>query len=122
MHSIAKILQDMGYEVHYASNFEHPVYPFSRQELETSGIVLHDLCIEKSPSRIKENLCALKDVVHILKTEQIECIHAHSPVGGMVGRLAGLILGHIRKEPMKPVSKWSLCESSVRLYPLPRVQ
>ena len=27
-----KIMQEMGYEIHYASNFHHPVYPFDEKK------------------------------------------------------------------------------------------
>ena len=36
-----KIMQDMGYEVHYASNFTKQVYSFDQQKLVDHGINLH---------------------------------------------------------------------------------
>ena len=42
-----KLIQHMGYEVHYASNFYHPVYYFDKKELEAKGIILHQIRSEE---------------------------------------------------------------------------
>ena len=66
------ILQEMGYEVHYASNFYNPVYEVNKTELRKKGIVLHQVGIQKSPVRLKANLKALFTVRTLIKKEKIE--------------------------------------------------
>lgn len=88
-----KLLQDQGYEIHYASNFDNPVYALERQDLEEMGIVLHPICIHKSPAHIMQNFRALRELYHILRTENFEVIHCHNPMGGVIARLAALLYG-----------------------------
>lgn len=88
-----KLLQEQGYEIHYASNFENPVYALERQDLEEMGIVLHPICIHKSPAHIRQNFRALREVYHILRDENFNVIHCHNPMGGVIARLAALLYG-----------------------------
>lgn len=84
-----KMLQDMGWKIHYASNFENPIYECDREYLEENGIVCHNISVQKSPFALKGNYRALKEVLHIIKEEKIRALHCHNPVGGVIGRLAG---------------------------------
>lgn len=36
-----KILQNMGYQIHYASNFNNPHYGSDNHRLEGTGIICH---------------------------------------------------------------------------------
>ena len=61
------LLQEMGYEVHYASNFNRPVYDFDKELFQQWGIITHPLFIEKSPVHVINSnfayrfyLCTLK--------------------------------------------------------------
>lgn len=83
-----KILQEMGYTVHYASDFENPVYHMNQKELEKMGLVLHHIDIRKSPLEIAKNKKALIQLMNIMDQEQIQLVHCHNPMGGVVGRLA----------------------------------
>ena len=38
-----RILQELGYEVHYAANLEHPNYSLAKDCLEGMGIRLHQI-------------------------------------------------------------------------------
>ncbi|MCC8152601.1 MAG: glycosyltransferase [Lachnospiraceae bacterium] len=84
------ILQDMGYEVHYASNCNVPKYRFDAEELAHLGIRVHSVPMEKSPARLRRNALAVRRVEQIIRAEGITLIHCHTPVGGLVGRLAGM--------------------------------
>ena len=53
-----KILKQLGYQVHYASNFVNPVYAINPDELTAQGIVLHQVDIHKSPLHLVENIKA----------------------------------------------------------------
>lgn len=83
-----RILQDLGYEIHYAANTHEKVYDFEPEELKKRRITMHHIPIAKSPFRIKENREALKQLERLIRREQIQLIHCHTPVGGLLGRLA----------------------------------
>lgn len=83
-----KILQQQGYQVHYATNFGVPVYDVKDETLRNMGIVLHHISIEKSPFRLRKNIWALRELVRIIDREKIDVIHCHNPNGGVLGRLA----------------------------------
>ncbi|MBQ7775139.1 MAG: glycosyltransferase family 4 protein [Lachnospiraceae bacterium] len=87
------LLLDKGCEIHYASNFNNPVYDFDQKMLKDMGIVLHPICIHKSPVQLGENLKALKEICNIIRSENIEAIHCHNPMGGVLARLAALRCG-----------------------------
>lgn len=88
-----KILMEQGYEVHYASNFANPVYELDTESLEKTGIRLHPVDIRKSPLRLRRNVRALKEIISILRVEEISVIHCHNPIGGVLGRLAAVAGG-----------------------------
>ena len=83
-----KLIQEMGYEVHYASNFHNPIYTFDKEKLKQQGIILHQVDIEKSPIKIANNNKAIKQIKQIIDNEKITMIHCHNPMGGVAGRIA----------------------------------
>lgn len=87
------LLIDMGYEVHSAANFREPVYCVKEQELKAMGVILHQVDMEKSPFMWKQNYRALRQLCDIIRKEKITLIHCHTPVGGLLGRLAGSLCG-----------------------------
>ena len=44
-----RILQDMGYEVHYASDFNNVVYGKDNHRLDGTGVIRHQIDFVKSP-------------------------------------------------------------------------
>ncbi len=84
-----RLLQENGYEIHYASNFGNPVYTYDKNAYDRMGIITHHIPIQKSPGCWKENRKALKVLTEIIKKENIQLIHCHTPMGGVLGRLAG---------------------------------
>lgn len=52
------------------------------------GIKIFNVPIARSPFS-KENITAYKQIVKIIKDENIDYIHCNTPVGGLLGRLAG---------------------------------
>lgn len=91
-----KILMEQGCEVHYASNFANPVYELDTELLEEMGIKLHPVDIQKSPLQLRRNIRALREIISILRREEISVIHCHNPMGGVLGRLAA-VAGRQRK-------------------------
>lgn len=86
-----RILQQYGYEVHYASNFHNPVYEVNEEALRREGLVLHQIDIQKSPGSICANLRAFFQLKEIIRTERISLVHCHNPMGGVLGRLAAFM-------------------------------
>lgn len=78
----------MGYEIHYASNFHNPVYPFDEGELTGQGIILHQIDVSKSPLRLWGNIRAVTQLRRIIDGEGIDVVHCHNPMGGVAGRVA----------------------------------
>lgn len=82
-----KILQDMGYEVHYASNFKTVVYGRNNDRLQGTGIICHDIPFCRSPFSAKV-LRAYRLLKQLLVAEQFDLIHCHMPMTGVVTRMA----------------------------------
>ena len=78
----------MGYEVHYASNFNNPIYSFNAEQLVKEGIILHQINVEKSPRHLRHNLQAFKQLKQIIDEENIDIVHCHNPMGGVIGRMS----------------------------------
>lgn len=73
-----KLLHDKGYEVHVATNGPNQ---FSNCDIK------HQISLERNPFKIK-NLIAIKQLKKIIKKEKYTLIHCHTPMGGVVARLA----------------------------------
>lgn len=86
-----KILQEYGYEVHYASNFENPVYQFEQTLLDDKHIICHHIDISKSPYAVGHQKKAIAQVKQIIQQESIDVVHCHTPMGAVVARCAVII-------------------------------
>lgn len=84
-----KILQKMGFTVHFAANMNEPDYVSDREKINAMGVITHHTDIARSPFLIKNNLKALRQILNTVKNFHIGIIHCHTPVGGLLGRLAG---------------------------------
>ena len=78
-----KILQELGYEVTIASNFNN-----YKEELDNLNINLVHIPFQRNPFSLK-NITAYKKLNEFLKKEKVDLIHCHTPIGGVVGRIAG---------------------------------
>lgn len=78
-----KILQELGYEVTVASNLDN-----YKNELEDLNINLIHIPFQRNPFSLK-NITAYKELDKFLKREKINLIHCHTPIGGVIGRIAG---------------------------------
>jgi len=87
------ILQKAGYEVHYATNFDNPIYEVDIHALTQQGIVLHQVDIQKSPGRFIQNMRAFRQIRRLIRQEKFNIIHCHNPMGGVLGRLAAACSG-----------------------------
>lgn len=83
-----KILQELGYEVHYATNYHMPVYTDSNDRLNGTGIIRHQIDFVRSPYHVTKNIKALKQLVNLMRKIKFSLVHCHTPMGGVLGRIA----------------------------------
>lgn len=88
-----ELWKERGAKLHYASNFARKAYEFDDDFFEKNEIMCHPLPIEKSPWKLGKNFRALKALVEIVRREEIDILHCHNPVGGVLGRLAARLSG-----------------------------
>ncbi|OYS59290.1 glycosyltransferase [Limosilactobacillus reuteri] len=93
IHNI-KILQNLGIEVHVGTNFKKPGTITSslsknlKKTLKKMGVQYHQLDFSRGIGSHKENKLVLNQICSIIETYKISGIHAHSPLGGIIGRRA----------------------------------
>lgn len=89
------ILQELGYEVHVAANFEKgntcslDKIQALQQELEQMGIKWYQIDFDRNVMNIKADIKAYRQMLQLVKRERYDLLHCHSPIGGVVGRLVG---------------------------------
>lgn len=88
-----QLLQNLGYEVHVAANFQETDAVMQekadsfKEALKNKGIKVLDIPFERNPLNT-ENIKAYRMLKRILHQEKYDLIHLHSPIGGVLGRLA----------------------------------
>lgn len=87
-----RILQSMGYEVHYASNFNMPSYGTDNHRLDGTGIICHQIDFVRSPFD-KRNLHVYRQMAALMCREDFSLVHCHTPMGGVMARLAAHATG-----------------------------
>lgn len=84
-----KILQEMGYEVHYATNYQQEdMYADAPQKIRDAGVVLHQIDFVRSPYNVPANVTAYKQLVALMQKEQFAGVHCHTPMAGVLSRSA----------------------------------
>lgn len=82
-----RLLQTMGYEVHYAANYNTPSYGDDNHRLDHTGIIRHQIDFVRSPFK-PQNIHVYKELCSLMQSEQFDLIHCHTPMGGVIARLA----------------------------------
>lgn len=83
-----RIAKELGYSVYYASNFDNPIYTIPENYFESNDIKCYRTQITKSPIHLIKNWKAISKLRRIIDEENIDIIHCHNPMGGVVARLA----------------------------------
>lgn len=78
-----KILQELGYEVIVAANYEG-----YNGKLDDKNVKMLDIRFTRSPLTL-QNIKAFKKLNKYVKENKIDLIHCHTPVGGVMGRIIG---------------------------------
>lgn len=86
-YSMISPLMDLGYEVHWVSNFSE-----YRGNLSEIGIKTHHIDFIRNPLNYK-NIIAYRQLINLLKVENYDLIHCNSPIGGLLGRICGRKVG-----------------------------
>lgn len=81
-----KILQKMGYEIHYATDLNTVVYGKDNSRLDNTGIITHQIDFVRSPfsGEVKRSYMQLKQ---LMLSEDFDLIHCHMPMSGVIARL-----------------------------------
>lgn len=77
-----EVLKELGYEIHCVANYEDET-----EEINELGIIKHNIDIQRSPFSLR-NIKAYKQLKNIINSDKYELIHCHSPMGGVLARLA----------------------------------
>lgn len=80
--------QNVGFEYQIAGNWEYENEEERKVDEVKYGIKIHQVDFIRLPFDLR-NLRAYRQIVEIVKREQIDVIHCNTPIGGVVGRLAG---------------------------------
>lgn len=75
---------DIGYKVWFGVNRDNP------ENLECElPVQMYDSHTYRSVFNLKDNIIAYKNLMKILKDNDIEVIHCNTPIGGTIGRICG---------------------------------
>lgn len=100
-----KILKKNGYRVYALANFQDPgTIPIDeanilKDELKQMGVVIYDVNIKRNPFDF-QNIQAFKKIKAVIEKENFTIIHCHSPIGGVLGRIAAI---KVRKKGTKVI-------------------
>lgn len=90
-----ELLQEMGYMVDVACNFNHgntcsdERIADLKKRLEQKEVNYYQIDFSRNVLKLKQDLVAYKQVKKLLDKNVYTFIHCHSPIGGVIGRLAG---------------------------------
>lgn len=83
------LLQNMGYEVHYATNYENEdMYAEAPKTIQENGVILHQIDFVRSPYALLDNIKAYRQLKSLMEKEQFSGVHCHTPMAGALARLA----------------------------------
>ena len=77
-----------GMQFHIGANSEFADKEQIKEDQNKYNIKIHNISLARSPYS-PVNLKAYRQLVEIIKREKIDYIHCNTPVGGVLGRLAG---------------------------------
>ena len=88
------ILQRMGYEVHYATNYQNEdMYAGAVQVIRENHVVLHQIDFVRSPYHLPANMKAYHQLKALMEQEHFDGVHCHTPMAGVLARMAAKATG-----------------------------
>lgn len=85
MNSVS-LLQENGYEVHYATNYNYVFYGKDNSRLDGTGIIRHQIDFARSPYS-KQIFTAYCQLDKLLTDIDFDVVHCHTPIGGILARI-----------------------------------
>lgn len=82
-----EILRSMGYEIHYAADFNNRVYEFQDEFWTDRNIAVHQVDFVKNPFDIRGNLRAYGQLKKLAAHGDFSIVHCHTPVAAAIARL-----------------------------------
>ena len=86
--SAVRAAKKLGYEFYLAGNFVWTSKKKLEHDENDYGIKIYQIDLSRSPYS-KKNFKAYKQIIELIESESIDYIHCNTPVGGLLGRLAG---------------------------------
>lgn len=96
------ILQDLGYDVEVACNFENgntcseEQIAILKKELKQKGVSWHQIDFARNVFQLGLNSKAYHQLKNLVSQKKYKFMHCHSPIGGVLGRL----VAHKYKTPV----------------------
>lgn len=91
-HRNIKMLQDLGYEVHVATNMvdfgsmsSEENERFKKWMIE-NNVITHQIDFERRMGSLKGNLRSIAQLRQLFRANQFSFVHVHSPLGSILGR------------------------------------
>ncbi len=90
-----KMLLDMGYQVDVACNFvigntcSKEKIDALKDSLDRLDVKCFQIDFSRNITKVGENITAYKQVKALMKENRYDFVHCHSPIGGLIARLAG---------------------------------
>lgn len=82
-----ELLQENGYEVHYATNYHNVFYGKDNSRLDGTGIIRHQIDFSRSPFSLS-TIKAYRQLSTLMSEVSFDFVHCHTPVAGILARLA----------------------------------
>lgn len=84
-----RLLQSMGFEVHYATNYQQEdMFSGAIKIIQENGVILHQVDFVRSPYSIPANIKAYRQLKDLMVKEKFSGVHCHTPMAGALARLA----------------------------------
>ena len=84
-----RLLQLMGFEVHYATNYQQEdMFSGAIKIIQENGVILHQIDFVRSPYNIPANIKAYRQLKNLMVKEKFSGVHCHTPMAGALARLA----------------------------------
>lgn len=101
-----QLLQELGYEVHVASNFNNSgTIPQNhslklKNKLENNKVKCFQVDFDRNPFNLSKTVRASNQIRKILKNGNYNAVHSHSPIGGAISRIFS---NRYRKDGLKSI-------------------
>ncbi len=101
-----RLLLEQGYRVDVACNMEQgstisaEKIAYMQRELEQLGVEVIHIPIPRNITAFKQIFLSLRETLHLMNDRCYDMVHCHSPIGGMICRLANRLSQHYKQTRM----------------------